>query len=237
MLDQYRKLALASWITSLAASLFLGTSARILFMVPITGGGDGEISRTSTLPLPPQSTVHAPHNNIDVLRFASDADHASVFGGIQGDHRPSVLAIPTLDIEAMVRPVGIDADGNMATPGNFDDVGWYEGGVMPGEHGSAVIDGHFDNAMGFAAVFRRLSEVKIGDTIDIGTHSGWTLTFIVFEIASYPRSDVPLERLFARESGNIELNLITCSGDWIRSEQTYDERLVVYARLVSARAP
>lgn len=152
----------------------------------------------------------------------------------QGD-LPMRLKIPSLGIDADVQSVGINGKGNMASPGNFTDVGWYSGGPLPGQVGSAVIDGHVDNGLGMNGVFKHLGEIQIGDEIVVSTLSGRELHFVVEEIAPYPYTAVPLERLFLR-ADMPRLNLVTCEGRWVKRDDTYDHRLVIYARLMDSSA-
>lgn len=142
---------------------------------------------------------------------------------------PKRLRIPALGINAHVKSVGVNAQGSMATPGNFTDVAWYKYGTVPGFKGSAVIDGHVDNALALNGVFKRLDQLKPGDDIYVTTASS-TLHFVVAETVSYTSEQVPLETLFNR-ADKPRLNLITCDGTWMRSKKEYDHRLVVYAEL------
>lgn len=143
---------------------------------------------------------------------------------------PEVLHIPSLGLEARVQHVGVTAAGNMDTPSNFTDVGWYTGGAVPGMLGSAVVGGHVDNALSLAGVFKRLRELQVGDDLYIETAGGEVLHFVVEEVASYPRTEVPLQKVFNRTDG-AWLNLITCDGEWVERERNYGHRLVVFAQL------
>ncbi|HEV7449625.1 MAG TPA: class F sortase [Candidatus Paceibacterota bacterium] len=145
---------------------------------------------------------------------------------------PERLRIPALGINAFVRQVGVNAQGNMATPGNFTDVGWYRYGTVPGFVGSAVIDGHVDNALALDGVFKHLSDLKAGDDIYVDTASSTPLHFVVVDVESYPSDQVPLDKLFNTKD-KARLNLITCTGTWIQNQKEYDQRLVVYAELWS----
>lgn len=145
---------------------------------------------------------------------------------------PARLHIPAINISATVKHVGVDEDGLMATPGNFADTGWYKYGTVPGFGGSAVIDGHVDNALALDGVFKNLVNLKPGDNIYVDTASSTQLRFVVTEVVSYALADVPKERLFGGSKDTARLNLITCDGAWIQGEKTYDRRLVVYAELV-----
>lgn len=148
------------------------------------------------------------------------------------EDEPARLRVPKLGIDAFVQYVGVNAKGNMAAPSNFADVGWYKYGTVPGFLGSAVITGHVDNALGLPGVFKDLGEMHIGDEFFVETASGEEKRFRVVEVQAYPYTLVPLKVLFSR-SDLPRLNLITCSGKWLQGERSYDERLVVYAELVS----
>jgi sortase (surface protein transpeptidase) len=146
---------------------------------------------------------------------------------------PERLIIPAIEIDARVKAVGLTAEGNMATPGNFTDVGWYKYGTVPGERGSAVIDGHVDNGLGMNGVFKPLTELQVGDDMYVLTDSGARLHFVISELATYDYHSVPSELVFNDMSGT-RVKLITCSGSWLSSAKTYDKRLVVTADFRSA---
>ncbi len=143
---------------------------------------------------------------------------------------PVRLRIPKINVDAGVVDVGLGKTGNMAVPLTFTEVGWYRYGAKPGEVGSAVIDGHVDNGLGVAAVFKRVGELEAGDDIYIDTKAGDTLHFVVEESSVYDVSQVPRERLF-NQSDAARLNLVTCEGEWVEDQKMYNERRVVYAVL------
>ncbi|MBI4093507.1 class F sortase [Candidatus Kaiserbacteria bacterium] len=169
----------------------------------------------------PDTEVRAPEpDDAPALQQAAPAD------------RPSRLFVPKLGIDAYVQHVGVNASGNMAAPNNFTDVGWYKYGTVPGFMGSAVVTGHVDNALGLPGVFKDLDQLVLGDEMVVESESGASRRFRVVEIQRYPYALVPRKILFSR--GDVpRLNLITCSGRWLQGERSYDERLVVYAELVS----
>jgi sortase A len=147
-------------------------------------------------------------------------------------HHPVRLIIPKLNIDADVQEVGINAAGNMGVPNNFTDVAWYKYGVVPGGPGSAVMAGHVDNGLGLNGVFKKLGELEPGDEIIIERRDGKRLAFVVTGKRSYPYDQVPTGIVF-NPSGSTRLNLITCEGAWVKTEKTYDQRLVVFTKLAS----
>lgn len=143
------------------------------------------------------------------------------------------LVIPSLNINAPIEFVGRLADGSMAVPtqNQWENVGWYKFGSVPGEQGNSVIDGHLDRPGGAPAVFWRLHELQKGDNVTVVNTQGKTLHFRVTDVQSYTPDAAPRERIFGATSGS-SLNLITCAGQWIPARQQTTERLVVYTALV-----
>ncbi|MES2214220.1 MAG: class F sortase [Patescibacteria group bacterium] len=145
---------------------------------------------------------------------------------------PTRLVIPTLGINANVQHVGINAKGNMATPNNFTDVSWYKPGTTPGDIGSAVMAGHVDNGLALSGVFKHLEDIQPGADVYVTRGDGKKLHFKVDRTVLYPYQDVPTAGVFTSTDGKAHLNLVTCTGDWVPGQKTYDQRLVVYTTLV-----
>ena len=146
---------------------------------------------------------------------------------------PVRLVIPAIGINALVESVGFRSDGDLATPPQhpWDDAGWYDLGPLPGERGSAVIDGHLDRPGGYPAVFWNLRDIQTGDDVMVTDTAGKTLHFHVTRIAYYTPVQAPIQDIFGNLGGTY-LNLITCAGDWIPNQHQTTLRLVVYATLV-----
>jgi LPXTG-site transpeptidase (sortase) family protein len=140
---------------------------------------------------------------------------------------PTQLRIPSINIDAQVQDVGITKNGNMATPNNFTDVGWFKYGALPGTIGSAVIAGHVDDGFALPAVFSNLNDIKKGDDIYVDTVGGTTIRFVVTDIKTYDYT-APTEEIFNQTNGSF-LKLITCAGVWVDKYKTHNKRLVVTA--------
>jgi sortase A len=166
---------------------------------------------------------------VHALWYAPDAEVAGPYVAATSTD-PVRLIIPKLNIDAAVQDVGLTKAGAMGVPNNFTDVAWYKLGVRPGKLGSAVIDGHVDNGLSLAGVFKHLSDIQIGDDVFVQEEDGSRLHFVVTDIQSYPYQDAPAPDIFTRADA-ARLNLITCEGVWIPSGKTYDHRLVVYTEL------
>ncbi len=142
------------------------------------------------------------------------------------------LSIPILRVDAPIENVGIDANGNMATPNRLANVGWYQYGTKIGDVGSAVIAGHVDNSLALPAVFYHLKSLKAGDDIYVTSASGTKLHFVVTAVDDYALADAPVKEIFDDTSGDRLIRLITCEGTWDKGSYSYDHRIVVTAKLV-----
>ena len=102
--------------------------------------------------------------------------------------------------------------------------------MKPGSKGNSVIAGHLDDEDGNPAIFGKLHQAKIGDELTVGDKVGNTFTYTIRDIKEYPSSRLPLATFFtnSRESNLI---LITCSGVFDSKQDTYTNRLVVFATL------
>lgn len=145
---------------------------------------------------------------------------------------PARLLIPAINVDAEVKHVGIAKSGNMAVPYEYDDTGWYRGGTIPGQEGSAVINGHVDTGFGLPAVFARLQELEPGDEIFVETAEGRKLRFIVEVTEVAKVGEISTDLLFNR-ADTARLNLITCEGAFDAETETYDSRRIIYTRFVS----
>jgi LPXTG-site transpeptidase (sortase) family protein len=142
---------------------------------------------------------------------------------------PERVAIPAIDLDEPLIPLGIAAEGDIEVPENYDDVGWFTGGGRPGGHGPTVIAAHVDNGWG-PAVFARLTELRPGDEVVVTDIEGTRATYVVTETADHPRADFPTARVFGAVGEDV-LRLITCTGFDPAASEYLDNR-VVYAERV-----
>ena|SRR6185369_13472624 len=147
-----------------------------------------------------------------------------------GTDYPITLIIPKIHVDTNIQKVGITFKGNMSTPNNYADVGWYKYGTVPGNIGSSVIAGHVDNGFGLDGVFKHLNELAIGDDVYVLMNEGRTLHYKVVDLETYDYLDGPTKEIF-NDHDIARLNLITCAGVWVPEAQTNDKRLVVYTTL------
>lgn len=142
---------------------------------------------------------------------------------------PVRVRAPAIGVDSTLVRLGTDAIGALVPPADFARAGWFAAGTAPGDVGPAVIAGHVDSTDG-AAVFFRLGDLAAGDEVLVDREDGTTARFAVTSVDRYPKSDFPTEAVYG-PTPRAELRLITCGGDFDRSARSYEDNVVVFARL------
>ena len=149
--------------------------------------------------------------------------------------RPRYLSVEKLGVEkARILPVGINPDGELGTPNNIFDVGWYESSGKPGQGKTMLIDGH-NGGPHVHGVFKELPSLVAGDRIVVERGDGMMFTYAVVENIEVPlgRSDVYMATAVkSPESGKESVTLITCTGEWSHAQGTYLSRQFTRAVLL-----
>ncbi len=140
---------------------------------------------------------------------------------------PYRLEIPKIRVNAMVE----EKELSSLPPSGPWTVAWYSKGAKPGEKGNSVIAGHLNYVSG-PAVFGSLHLLEPGDLIYVLSEKGNELAFEVYKMETYYDKKAPINEIYgAAEQPN--LNLITCTGNFNPATLTYDQRLIVFSRLVN----
>jgi LPXTG-site transpeptidase (sortase) family protein len=140
--------------------------------------------------------------------------------------RPRYLTVEKLGIaKARVLPVG-SVNGEMGTPNNIFDVGWYTESGKPGQGGTMIIDGH-NGGPHVLGVFKALPTLATGDIIQIERGDGQIFKYKVVENVSIPLSEADAymsKAAISPEKGKESVTLISCTGDWSEAQGTYLSR-------------
>jgi hypothetical protein len=78
-----------------------------------------------------------------------------------------------------------------------------------------------------------LGAVKVGDKIHITRRDGIKATFLVDEVAVYPKNEFPTEKVYYPGFTSAQLRLVTCGGTYDPVKH-YLGNIVVFAHLVGA---
>lgn len=142
---------------------------------------------------------------------------------------PRMLSINKIGIFSKIKRVNIDASGQVGTPKNIYDVGWYDGSAKPGEPGAVFIDGHVSGPTA-RGVFYNLKNLVQGDVINIEKGDGQLITYKVVASELFAYDGVDMAKVLRPYDSNKQgLNLMTCTGKFNKATQSYEKRLVVYA--------
>ncbi|WP_128434836.1 class F sortase [Streptomyces cyaneus] len=172
---------------------------------------------------------------------AAAPDNSQVRGSVFADAvqplpyaLPERVRIPSIQVDAPMILVGLDADGWVGAPPPEDPnlAGWFTGSVSPGEKGTAVVVGHVDNSQG-PAVFYSLGALSPGNRVEISRQDGKTAVFQIYGVEVFEKNNFPGDRVYASK-GTAELRVITCGGGFSK-QNGYDGNVVAFASLVEVR--
>jgi sortase (surface protein transpeptidase) len=178
-------------------------------------------------PATPTPTTREPEAAPAPAPFATTAPR----GPIDLTTWPTAVRIPRLGVDAPVEPVGVGTQGELIIPHSPMDVGWYQGGSVPGEPGVALLTSHVDTRTEGRGVFAGLVRLDAGDVVTIlaadGTEQRWAVT----ARTQHRKTDLPPE-LFAR-SGAPVLALVTCGGPFDATVRSYRDNVIIWAEPVA----
>lgn len=143
------------------------------------------------------------------------------------DVHPLRVRIGGIEVDAPVIDLGLNEDGSLEVPTEFDVTGWYTGRSVPGELGPGVVVGHVDSTKG-PAVFFELGSLEAGDLIEVDRSDGLVAWFEVSEVVLVDKDEFPTERVYG-DTADPTLRLITCGGSFDEAERSYRGNLIVFA--------
>jgi len=199
-----------TWIIAAAAALVVGLVVGLIF-----GGGND-----------PAPAASAP----DATRAAAPTEIPQVVTSL-GHIAPVQVIIPSIGVDSSLVNLGLNGDGTLEVPVDYDKVGWFTGGNYPGDPSGppGLLAGHVDDYTG-PAVFSELTKLVAGDEVHVIRADNTVAIFVVAVTAQYPKSEFPAAELYAPVPGS-EIILITCTGDFNENARSYADNFVVRAQL------
>jgi hypothetical protein len=142
---------------------------------------------------------------------------------------PIEIQLPKLDVTSRLVSIGVERDGELEIPEDVQTVGWYRYGPRPGDRqGSIVMSGHVDSAEQGKGAFFQLGRLRPGDPVVVRTSDGKSWRYRVVAREEWPKTEVPLDRIFAR-GGAPRLTLVTCGGGFREDIRSYQDNVAVTA--------
>lgn len=168
----------------------------------------------------------------DVVEVAPSEDEIKEY--VVAPERPRYLTIEKIGInKARILPMGVNSKGELDTPINIFDVGWYEASGLPGQGGTMIIDGH-NGGPHVLGVFKKLPDLGEGDVITVERGDGIIYRYMVVENVTVPLDESDAYMSTAAKTpqfGKESISLISCTGEWSQQQRTYLSRQFVRAIL------
>lgn len=146
--------------------------------------------------------------------------------------QPRFLSIARLKVKnARIFAVGTFNDGQLKTPNNIFDIGWYQKSAKPGTGGTAVFDGH-NGGPTKTGVFKHLISLTSDDIIAIEMGNGTIYRYRVVDNLTIPLNEADKYMSKTQVSpvpGQESISIISCIGEWSNTQQTYLSRQFVRA--------
>jgi LPXTG-site transpeptidase (sortase) family protein len=226
-------------VAVIAAAALLGAVGTLLVLNQQTSGTTGDSSAFPT-PSADQSPVETDEPSAGPAGTTTDPDQPSsptrTFSADLEDNRPergdppTSVAIPAVELDLPVRPMGVDSVGAMALPDTVNALSWYKFGSAPTDEGATVIAGHIDTKSEGIGPLSTLKNLSKDDLIRV-TVGKQTVEYRIEDVRQVSKSLLDLEALF-RRSGPSRLHLVTCGGTYDRDRGGYQANLVVVAKPV-----
>ena len=150
-------------------------------------------------------------------------------------YAPMKIHIPAIAASAPVDPLGLNPDGTLEVPTDFNRAGWYTGRPPPGAIGPAIIVAHVDSKAG-PAVFKRLRDLKPGDEVIVTRADRSLVIFTVDRVESHPKKKFPTNAVYDPTPG-ATLRLVTCGGSFDRRAGHYRDNVIAFAHYKTLTSP
>ena len=211
-----RRRRVPAWLVPTVAALVVGVLLGAFFF-----GGTDRVTPPSAAAVAPTETSGAP-----VPRTVTALNRSE----------PVQIDLPSLGVSSSLVDLGLNGDGTLEVPVDYSKAGWFTGGNHPGDPQGppALIAGHVDDFNG-PAVFYELRNLAVGDEVMVVRADNTVAVFTVTTSQQYAKNAFPAEQVYAPVAAS-ELVLITCTGTFDESARSYQDNLVVRARLDEERS-
>lgn len=198
-------------VLALGGGYLLGTAG---------GSAPAQAASATTTVVAPTATSAAPLTSLAAVQSAPVVPSP-----------PAKIEIPAIGVSGGLVDLHLNPDGTLEVPKDYQRMGWYSDGAKPGDinYPPTIVAGHVDSFQG-PAVFFDLRKLKAGDKVRVTQANGKIAVYAIYATAEYPKTKFPASTVYAKRAES-ELVLITCSGAFDSSLRSYDDNLVVSARL------
>lgn len=176
-----------------------------------------------------EETAHAPEVDETEITEEQVVEYTVAYD------RPRYLTIEKLGIKnARILAVGLTTNGELGTPNNIFDAGWYDASGKPGQGGTLLLDGH-NGGPTKIGIFKYLPSLDKGDKIIVERGDGTIFNYEVVENTTVSLDEADGYMAVALRTpiaGKESLSIITCTGEWSQERSTYLSRQFTRAILI-----
>lgn len=159
-------------------------------------------------------------------------DNAKKYKWQGAPDEPKRIVIKSLGVDALVQQSGVDQNKNMAVPNNIHLAGWFVDSSKPGQKGLSIVAGHVSGPT-TDGVFKRLGELKNGDTFSVELGNGDVKNYKVIQTKTVKESEAAGVLYSQNPKTASQVNLITCTGNFDSAKNQFEDRVIVYGALQS----
>jgi sortase (surface protein transpeptidase) len=213
------------WFARRKALIIVGIAA-----VVVIGGGVGIGTHVATTAAAQTRNIATPQPGFagNIQNPVADTSPAAPTKKVTATR----VQIPSIGVDT--RLIGLDLKphtNQLKAPLDFNVAGWYVNGIVPGNIGPAVIDGHVDSPTA-PGVFLHLSDLKVGAEIAVTLSNHEVRSFVVTKTMPFPKTHFPTDEVYG-PTPTPQLRVITCDGIFDKATGHYLDNLVVFASLVN----
>ncbi|HEV7209055.1 MAG TPA: class F sortase [Mycobacteriales bacterium] len=143
---------------------------------------------------------------------------------------PTAIDIPAIGVHSTLIQLGQARDGSLEVPRSYQQAGWYDGSVTPGQGGPAIILGHVDSHNG-PGVFFKLGALRPGDQVRVARADGRTVVFTITGVRKYAKDAFPTAEVYGG-TGKSTIRLITCGGEFDSATGHYLSNIIAFGQLI-----
>lgn len=145
---------------------------------------------------------------------------------------PRAIYIDKINVRGRVIALGLNPDQSIQSTVNIFDTSWYTGSSKPGEPGVSLISGHASGPSR-EGLFAYIDTLVAGDKVTVERGDGTKLVYEVERKIEQPLESVDMSQILSAEDNEDRLNIMTCSGEWLKDMTTFNKRTIIFTRRVS----
>jgi len=158
-------------------------------------------------------------------------DNAQTFTWSGGPEDPRRIIIDKIQANGYIQKMGVDQHNKIAAPTNVHLAGWFIESAKPGEPGLSIIAAHV-SGRSVDGLFKQLASLEINDEFQVERGDGTILRYQVIGLTTVSEAESASVLYSQDPKMSSQLNLITCSGPFDRSQNSYEQRTIVQASLI-----